>query len=69
MLPPYRALCTVKAIETTTVLAINAKDLINLCDKNTEIGNKVHRGLASLIALRLHNAFTQLLGVTSQDVG
>jgi CRP/FNR family cyclic AMP-dependent transcriptional regulator len=69
MLPPYRALSTVKAIETTTVLVINAKDLINLCDQNTEIGNKVHRGLASLIALRLHNAFTQLMGVTAQDVG
>ena len=69
MLPPYRSCCTAKAIETTSVLAINAKDLIELCDKNPDIGNKVHRGLASLIALRLHNAFTQLLGVTSQDVG
>jgi len=68
MLPPYRALATAKAIETTTVLAINAKDLVELCDKNPEIGNKIHRGLASLIALRLHNAFTQLMGVTSQDV-
>ena len=67
MLPPYRARATAKAIETTKVLSFNAKDLVELCDKNPEIGNKVHRGLASLIALRLYHAFNQLMGVTSQD--
>ena len=67
MLPPYRCTATVKAIETTRLLAFNGKELINLCDTYPEIGNKVHRGLASVIAVRLHNAFTQLMGVCVQD--
>ena len=67
MLPPYRASATVKAIETTKVLAVNGKELIALCDKYPEIGYKVNRGLASVIAVRLRHAFDQLMGVTSQD--
>ena len=67
MLPPYRAHASAKAMESTRVLAFDAKELVALCDKKSEIGNKVHRGLASLIAIRLQNAFTQLMGVTSQD--
>ncbi len=67
MLPPYRARATAKAIETTKVLSFNGKELVELCEKNPVIGNKVHRGLASLIAVRLQNAFAQLMGVTAQD--
>ena len=67
MLPPYRCSATVKAIETTKILAFNGKDLLNLCDTYPEIGYKVNRGLASLIAVRLQHAFTQLMGVTVQD--
>ena len=67
MLPPYRSSATVNAIETTKVLALDGKDLLNLCDAYPEIGYKVNRGLASLIAVRLHHAFTQLMGVTVQD--
>jgi len=68
MLPPYRALTTAKAIETTKVLAFSGKKLVDLCDSHPEIGCKVHRGLASVIAVRLHHAFTQLMGVTAQDL-
>jgi len=68
MLPPYRALTTAKAIETTKVVSFNGKDLVELCETNPVIGTKVHRGLASVIAVRLHNAFTQLMGVTAQDL-
>ena len=67
MLPPYRCSATVTAIETTKVLAFNGKELLNLCDTYPEIGYKVNRGLASLIAVRLHHAFAQLMGVTVQD--
>ena len=67
LLPPYRCSATVNAIETTKVLAFNGKDLLNLCDTYPEIGYKVNRGLASLIAVRLHHAFAQLMGVTVQD--
>jgi len=68
LLPPYRSSATVKAIETTKVLSFSGKELIDLCDKSPEIGYKVNRGLASVIAVRLHNAFTQLMGVTAQDL-
>ena len=67
MLPPYRSTTTTKAIETTKVLAFNGQELANLCQTHPMIGCKVHRGLASVIALRLHYAFTQLMGVTTQD--
>ena len=68
MLPPYRSHATTKAIETTKVLTFDAKELLNLCETDPAIGTKVHRGLASVIALRLDHAFTQLMGVTAQDV-
>jgi len=68
MLPPYRCSTTVKAIETTKVLSFSGKRLLSLCDKYPEIGYKVNRGLASVIAVRLHHAFTQLMGVTVQDL-
>ena len=67
MLPPYRAATTVKAMETTKVLAFNGRELIELSERNPVIGMKVHRGLASLMAGRLRNAFTQLMGVTCMD--
>jgi len=67
MLPPYRSAATAKAIETTRALAFDAKQLIELCEQNPVIGLKVHRGLASLMAVRLRNAFTQLMGVTGMD--
>ena len=66
MLPPYRCSATVKAIETTKLLTFNGKELVNLCETHPEIGCKVHRGLASLISVRLHHAFTQLTGVTGE---
>jgi len=68
MLPPYRSSATVKTIETTKVLTFNGKELVDLCESYPQIGCKVHRGLASLVAVRLHNAFTQLMGVTVQDL-
>jgi len=67
MLPPYRARASAKAIETTRTLTFSAKDLIMLCEQNPEIGTQIYRSLAALIALRLDNAFIQLMGVTSQD--
>jgi CRP-like cAMP-binding protein len=67
MLPPYRARATAKAIETTRALAFNAKGLIALCEKNPELCSQIYRSLATLIALRLNNAFIQLMGVASQD--
>ena len=67
MLPPHRSRTTVKAIETTKVLAFNGKELSKVCEADPIIGYKLHRVLASVIADRLGHAFTQLMGVTAQD--
>ena len=67
MLPPHRSHTTVKAIETTRVLAFNGKELSKICTTQPLIGYKVQRVLTSVIAERLEHAFTQLMGVTSQD--
>jgi len=67
MLPPYRSTTTAKAIETTKVLVFNGTDLLGLCHTMPAIGCKVNRGLASVVAQRLHHAYTQLMGVTSQE--
>ncbi len=67
MLPPYRMYSTVRAIETTKVLAFKGLELAQLCQSHPPIGCKIHRSVAQTIATRLHNAYTQLMGVTAQD--
>jgi CRP/FNR family cyclic AMP-dependent transcriptional regulator len=67
MLPPYRMSSTVKAIETTKVLAFIGRELAQLCQTQPQIGCKMHRGVAQTVANRLHSAYTQLMGVTAQE--
>jgi len=67
VIDPYISTSTIKALERTKVLAFKGEDLTELCLHRPEIGCRVSRGLARIIAARLRNAYTQLLGVTSQD--
>ena len=67
MVDPHICTATVKAIEKTKVLSFDAQGLCNLCFDKPELGCRVCRGLARVVAGRLHQAYTQLLGVTSQD--
>jgi CRP-like cAMP-binding protein len=67
ILPPYRMYTTVRAIETTKVLAFNGKELAQLCQTNPPIGCKMHRSVAQTVANRLNSAYTQLMGVSAQD--
>jgi len=67
ILPPHRMFSTVKAIETTKVLAFKGLELAQLCQNHPPIGCKIHRSVAQTIATRLNNAYTQLMGVTAQD--
>jgi len=67
MVRPYRCSASVIAIEKTEVLSFDGKELLDLCFSNPQLGCKISRGLASVISLRLYNAYTQLMGVTSQD--
>ncbi len=67
MLPPYRCTVTAKAIETTRTLTFSGQELVGLCEQDPVIGYKVYRGVASVMATRLRNAYTQLMGTTIQD--
>jgi len=67
MLSSRRYTTTVKAIETTKVLAFDGKELARLCENDPVIGHKFYRVLASAIAERLEHAFTQLMGITAQE--
>ena len=66
MLEPYISTATVKAIEKTTTLAFDGKYLHDLCIRYPSIGCHVSRGLARVVTTRLRNAYSQLIGVTSQ---
>ena len=67
MIQPHTSTATVKAIEKTKVLAFDGQQLCDLCLTKPEIGCKLGRAMARVVATRLRQAYTQLLGVTSQD--
>ena len=66
MLDPYICTATVKALEKTKALAFDGQELSALCITKPEIGCRVSRGIARVVATRLRQAYSQLLGVTSQ---
>jgi CRP-like cAMP-binding protein len=66
-IPPYRCVCTVKAVEKTKVLAFNGKELRNLIYSNPKLCAAIAGGVAYVISQRLRAAFTQLMGVAYQD--
>ena len=66
MLDPYVCTATVKALEKTKALAFDGQELSGLCVSKPEIGCRVSRGIARVVATRLRQAYAQLLGVTSQ---
>lgn len=64
MIEPFRYTATVKAIKKTTALAFNGKKLHDLYLTQPKISCLISRGLTSVVARRLNEAYTQLLGVT-----
>ncbi len=66
MLEPFICTATVKALKNTRVLTLNGQELSALCTTKPSIGWKVSKGIARVVASRLRQAYTQLLGVTSQ---
>lgn len=66
-IPPYRSVCTVRALEKTKVLAFNGKELRNLVYTNPKLCAEIAGGVAYVISQRLRESFTQLMGVTYQD--
>jgi CRP/FNR family transcriptional regulator, cyclic AMP receptor protein len=65
MLDPYICTATVKALENTKALAFNGQELSGLCVTRPEIGCRMSRGIARVIAGRLRQSYAQLLGVTA----
>jgi CRP-like cAMP-binding protein len=66
-IPPYRCVCTVKALEKTKVLAFKGKDLRNLVYTNPKLCAEIAGGVAYVISQRLRESFSQLMGVSYQD--
>ena len=67
MIEPNIATATVKALEKTTLLAFNGEELCKMCRIDPEIGCPTCKAVARIVANRLRQAYTQLLGVTAQD--
>ena len=67
LIEPYVCTATARAIEKTKVLALNGRDLGKLFRAEPDIMYKVGSAVACVVAKRLRHAYTQLLGVTSQD--
>jgi len=64
---PNICTATARAIEKTKVLALNGKEFCGVCLTHPDMGGRMCRGVARVIADRLRQAYIQLLGVTSQD--
>src|SRR4030042_6086127 len=64
VIEPFRYTATVKAIKKTTALAFNGKNLHDLYLTQPEISCLISKGFTSVVARRLNEAYTQLLGVT-----
>ncbi len=67
IIPPHTCTATAKALEKTTALGFDGQQMCDLCVTKPEIGCRVCRAVARVVATRLRQAYTQLLGVTSQD--
>jgi CRP-like cAMP-binding protein len=65
MIQPYTCTATIKALEKTKVLAFDGRKLQGFCLSQPEIGFSIYSAIARVVATRLRQAYTQLLGVTS----
>jgi len=67
LIEPFICTATARAIEKTKVLAFDARELRRLFRIEPEVGYKIGPAIGNVVAKRLRHAYTQLLGVTSQD--
>ena len=66
MIEPHVYTATVKALEKTTTLAVSGQELSNLCSTHPDMGVRIFKAVAQVVATRLHQAYVQLLGVTAE---
>ena len=67
VIPPYHHISTAKALEKTSVLAFDGKQLRDLINTNPRLCAEVLAGIAYVMSQKLRMSFTQLIGVTYQD--
>jgi len=67
LVEPYTYTATVKAIQRTKAWEFKGQNISELCKTVPEIGCKVSRATARIVADRLRQAYIQLLGVAYQD--
>jgi len=65
--PKVPCTATAQAMEKTTVLVFDSKQVTDACTADALLGRKICTGIARTLAERLRSAFTQLMGVTAQD--
>jgi len=63
MVPPYILTGTVKAVENTKVIAINGRDLQELCRKNCRACYTIMEKLATIVSARLEDTRLQLISL------
>ncbi len=68
MIEPNISTATATAREKTRAIVFSAEDLQKLFAAYPEIGLKITRGIARVVATRLRQAYVQLLGVSLEDV-
>ena len=66
-IPPFRRTCMARAVEKTTALAFDGKELRNLVNTDPKLCSEIAGGVAYVISQRLKGAFSQLMGCTYQD--
>ena len=67
MIEPHEYTAAVIALEKTKTLAIDRHVLTDLCIADSELGRKVYKGIARVVARRLRAAYAQLIGIPLPD--
>ncbi|MDX9972482.1 MAG: cyclic nucleotide-binding domain-containing protein [FCB group bacterium] len=63
LVPPFRWCFDARAVELTRVLVLDAKGLLELCERDHDFGYEFMKRMTTLFAQRLHAARFQLLDV------
>jgi CRP/FNR family cyclic AMP-dependent transcriptional regulator len=68
MVEPYIYTASVRATVTSRLLALKANRLREICQNRPDIGCKIYRAIARVVAKRLRESYEQLIGVTDEEV-
>ena len=66
IIPPYRRLCTAKAIECSKTFSFNGQEIRRLYFTNPRLYAGIAAGVACVMSKRLKSAYDQIVGITYQ---